>query len=69
MRKNLPDKDFFIGENVPEFRGYKIVECIGSGNNAHVFKAYSKDLNNNIACKVIPRERHPYALLNSHPYL
>jgi len=56
MRKNLPDKDFFIGKDVPDLRGYKIVEYIDSGNNAHIFKAYSEDLNNTIACKVIPRE-------------
>jgi serine/threonine protein kinase len=56
MRKHLPDPNFFKGKHVPEFPEYEIIELIDSGNNAHVFKAHSDSLNNDMACKIIPRE-------------
>lgn len=56
MRQHLPDLNYFIGKTIPELPDYKIVELIGSGNNAHVFKAYSENANNYIACKIIPKE-------------
>jgi serine/threonine protein kinase len=55
MRRNLPDINFFKGKIVPGFTSYKIIELIDSGNNAHVFKAYSDELKNNIAVKIIPK--------------
>lgn len=63
MRKYLPDKNFFIGKDVPGLPNkYKIVELKGSGNNAHVFQAYSEESNNTIACKIIPKKN----ILNPH---
>lgn len=56
MRKFLPNVNFFLGKKVPEQPGYEIVEHVGSGNNAHVFRAHSKKVNNDIACKIIPKE-------------
>lgn len=56
MRKYLPDKDFFLGREPPDLPGYKIVQHKGSGNNAHVFRAYSDELRHDIAVKIIPRE-------------
>ncbi|MCK4762633.1 MAG: protein kinase family protein [Candidatus Aminicenantes bacterium] len=56
MRRNLPDKDFFIGKKVPGLNDYKIIELIGSGNDGHVFKAHSDVANNILACKIIPSE-------------
>ena len=56
MRKFLPDLNFFFGKKVPGQPDYEIVEHVGSGNNAHVFRAHSKIANNDIACKIIPRK-------------
>lgn len=56
MRKHLPDADMFLGRDVPELSGYKIVEAIGSGMNARVYRARNEDIDNDIACKVIPLE-------------
>lgn len=56
MRQFLPDLDFFIGKKIPELPNYEIVEHVGSGNNAHVFRAHSESANNDIACKIIPKE-------------
>jgi len=56
MRKFLPDPHFFVGKKIPEQSDYEIVERVGSGNNAHVFRAHSESVNNDIACKIIPKE-------------
>jgi serine/threonine protein kinase len=55
MKKNLPDKDYFIGKEIPGYPGYKIVELLGSGCMAHVFKAHSDGMKHDLACKIIPR--------------
>lgn len=52
----MPDREYFIAKTIPELRGYKIIEYVGSGCNAHVFKAHSEDANNILACKIIPNE-------------
>lgn len=54
MHKNLPDRDYFLGKEVPGHPDYKIIEFIGSGYNALVFKAHSDIVNNDFACKIIP---------------
>ncbi len=57
MRKYLPDINYFNGKQVPGQSGeYKIVEHRGSGDNAHVFRAYSDRLKLDIAIKIIPRQ-------------
>lgn len=56
MRKFLPDPKIFLGKKVPGLPNYEIVEHVGSGNNAHVFRAHSKIATNDIACKIIPKE-------------
>jgi serine/threonine protein kinase len=57
MRKNLPDKDIFIGKKVPDQPGeYIIVEHKGSGMNGHVFRAHSDELRRDIAVKIIPKQ-------------
>jgi serine/threonine protein kinase len=57
MRKYLPDIDYFIGKQVPGQSGeYIIEEHRGSGDNAHVFRAYSEELKHNIAVKIIPKQ-------------
>ena len=53
VRKHLPDKQYFIEKTIPRLQGYKIIEYVGSGCNAHVFKAHSQDANNVLACKII----------------
>ncbi|MDY6864146.1 MAG: protein kinase [Thermodesulfobacteriota bacterium] len=56
MRKNLPDKDIFIGKKVPDQPGeYVIIEHRGSGMNGHVFRAHSDELRRDIAVKIIPK--------------
>ncbi len=57
MRKNLPNKDIFIGKKVPDQPGeYIIVEHKGSGMNGHVFRAHSDELRRDIAVKIIPKQ-------------
>lgn len=55
MRSNLPNPAYFLGKEPPGQSGYIVVELVGSGNNAHVFRAHSDRANNDIACKVIPK--------------
>jgi serine/threonine protein kinase len=57
MRKYRPDKEYFIGKQVPEQPGeFIIVEHKGSGGNGHVFRAHSDELRHDIAVKIIPRQ-------------
>ena len=56
MKKNLPDKDYFIGKEIPGFPGYRITEFIKPGQKGYVFKAHSDRLRHDVACKIIPRE-------------
>jgi len=57
MRSFLPDKAFFIGNEIPDQHGrYTIVEHKGSGVNGHVFRAHSEELRHDIAVKIIPRQ-------------
>lgn len=54
VKSNLPDPQEFIGLAVEEDGDFKIVEHIGSGCNAHVFRGYSENLDLSVAFKVIP---------------
>jgi shikimate kinase/tRNA A-37 threonylcarbamoyl transferase component Bud32 len=54
MRANLPNPDFFIGKLVPG-REITIRERVASGNDGHLFRAWSETLQRELACKVIPR--------------
>ena len=55
MRSNLPQAEYFIGKNVPGLPNYQIVEFVGDGCNALVFRAHSDKVNSDFACKIIPR--------------
>jgi tRNA A-37 threonylcarbamoyl transferase component Bud32 len=55
MRINLPKKEYFLDKVLPERPNIKIAQYLGSGNNAHVFRAHSDELGRNVACKIIPR--------------
>lgn len=55
MRANLPDRNYFIGKAIPDRPEVTIVKWVNSGNNAHLFRAHSQNLNRDLACKVIPR--------------
>jgi serine/threonine protein kinase len=55
MRINLPKKEYFLNKILPERPGIQITQYLGSGNNAHVFRAHSDELGRDVACKVIPR--------------
>ncbi|HMD87178.1 MAG TPA: protein kinase [Terriglobia bacterium] len=55
MRVNLPDKTYFLGKTLPFRSDTQILGLLGSGNNAHVFRAHSAELGRDVACKVIPR--------------
>ncbi len=52
----MPDSKIFLGKKVPGLPDYEIIEHVESGCNAHVFRAHSKNVNNDIACKIIPKE-------------
>lgn len=55
MRVNLPDSSELINREIPGRTDLKLVQYIGSGNNAQVFRAHSDSLNRDFACKVIPK--------------
>ena len=55
MRANLPDKNWFIGKRLPARPDLVIVQVVGSGNDGHVFRAHSNELQRDFACKIIPR--------------
>src|SRR5690242_17192478 len=55
MRAHLPDKRLFIGKQVPSRPDLFVQDFVGSGNDGHVFRAHSQDLQRDFACKVIPR--------------
>ena len=52
----MPDLNIFLGKKVFGQPDYEIIEHVGSGCNAHVFRAHSKNVNNDIACKIIPKK-------------
>jgi len=55
MRANLPDSTWFPGKRLPSRQDLVMVELIGSGNDGHVFRAHSDELQRDFACKIIPR--------------
>ena len=55
MRAHLPDKNWFVGKPLPTRPDLIISQHVGSGNDAHVFRAHSDELQRDFACKVIPR--------------
>lgn len=55
MRANLPDKDWFIGQSVPGRPDLVLVEFRKSGNDGHIFRAHSNELQRDFACKIVPR--------------
>ena len=59
MRKNLPSTELFIGKTIPQIPGYEIQEYIDSGNNGHLFRAFNKSTNSELAFKIIPIENLP----------
>ncbi len=54
MRENLPPKEYFLNKPIPGST-YTIQDFVDSGNNAHVFKAFSGEFQHTTACKVIPK--------------
>jgi serine/threonine protein kinase len=55
MRVPPPSKDHFIDKAIPGRSDLIITHWVASGANAHLFRAYSKSLDRDLACKVIPR--------------
>ena len=55
MRANLPDKNWFVGKSLPTRPDLVMAPDVRSGNDAHVFRAHSAELQRDFACKVIPR--------------
>ena len=55
VRGNLPPKEIFLGKAIPNREKYVISEYKDSGGNAHLFKAFSEEVQQTIACKIIPR--------------
>jgi len=55
MRANLPDRNWFVGKPLPTRPDLVITDIVGSGNDAHVFRAHSAELQRDFACKVVPR--------------
>lgn len=60
MRANLPDRLYFVDKSIPTRSDVTVVEWVASGNNAHLFRAHSVNLQRDLACKVIPRSNLLY---------
>lgn len=54
MKKHLPNKDYFIGKNIPGLNNIEVQKYIDSGEYGHIFKAYNPELKKYFACKIIP---------------
>jgi len=59
MRKYLPDPQDFLGKQVPDRPQFLIKNLIRSGNNGHVFRAYSEMTEHQLACKIVPVQNLP----------
>ena len=59
MRKYLPDHSMFVGLTLPHNPGYVIRAHVESGNNGHVFRAYSEATGHELACKIVPPKNLP----------
>jgi hypothetical protein len=55
VRANLPNPAYFIGKTLPGRDDVQIIELKDSGNDGHLFRAHSKSLARDVACKIIPR--------------
>jgi hypothetical protein len=55
VRTNLSNRDYFIGRTLPGREDVQIIEWKASGNDGHLFRAHSKSLERDLACKIIPR--------------
>ena len=55
MRANLPKKEHFLNTKVPFRPDLELIEHIGSGNDAHVFRGRDHRLQIDFACKITPR--------------
>ena len=59
MRANLPDKNIFLGEKIPEYPGYIIEDYVDSGNNGHLYRAYNNSTRAELAFKIVPKSNLP----------
>ena len=59
MRKYLPSPEAFVGGTLPHNPSFLIKEHVGSGNNGHVFRAYSDTTGHELACKIVPPRNLP----------
>lgn len=55
VRQNLPPVDYFLGKSIPGRPDVQLVERVDSGNDGHLFRGHSAELERDLACKVIPR--------------
>jgi len=61
VRANLPNPDYFVGKTLPGRDEVQIIELKDSGNDGHLFRAHSKSLGSDVACKIIPRSNLQHA--------
>lgn len=54
MRANLPDASYFLNKIVPGTPDTLISEKFASGQDAHLFRAFSESLQRELAVKIIP---------------
>ena len=59
MRRNLPDRDHFLGKRFPFFANHEIVEHIGSGAIGRVYRAHAARIDGDLAFKCVPVENLP----------
>ena len=55
MKKNLPNKEMFLGKAIPRFPDHTIEEYVSSGFNGHLFRAHSQEISGDLAFKIVPK--------------
>lgn len=54
MKRKLPQPEIFLGKRLPQHPDIEIVELIGTGRMAPVFRAHNAKIQRDFACKIIP---------------
>ncbi len=69
MVRNSIDANELIGETLPGFERYKVVDKIGSGANGDVYRARAVDIEADLAFKFVPRDHLPTSTKDRDLYL
>lgn len=69
MARKSINADELMGETLPGFESYKVVEKIGSGANGDVYRARAVDIEADLAFKFVPKDHLPTSAKDRDLYL